>query len=124
MRSKKSFSQGKGENKKSGKFIGTYQAETVVPENSLFLSGNQFWYSAGLTKMKAFRAYFTLSDVLSDVKSANVRISLTLTMKRQGVESEFQPMTHKAPSSDLSGRKVSSPRHNGVYIINGKKVLK
>ena len=50
------FSQGKGENKKSGKFIGTYQAETVVPENSLFLSGNQFWYSAGLTKMKALLA--------------------------------------------------------------------
>ena len=117
------FSQGKGENKKSGKFIGTYQAETVVPENSLFLSGNQFWYSAGLTKMKAFRAYFTLSDVLSDVKSANVRIFVDIDDEETRVEG-ISTDDAQGTVYDLSGRKVSSPRHNGVYIINGKKVLK
>ena len=39
-------------------FVGTYVADTTVPENDLFISNNKFYYSAGATNMKAFRAYF------------------------------------------------------------------
>ena len=38
--------------------IGTYMADTDVPEQTLFLNGNKFWYSMGNTKMKAYRALF------------------------------------------------------------------
>lgn len=47
-----------------GYFIGTYTANTEVPADNLFLSGNKFWYSSGLTQMKGFRGYFELADVV------------------------------------------------------------
>ena len=50
-----------------GSLIGTYHAGDAIPNNGLFLSGNKFWYSAGATKIKAFRAYFMLNEVLSGV---------------------------------------------------------
>ncbi|MCR4957623.1 MAG: hypothetical protein K6B13_03320, partial [Prevotella sp.] len=65
---KSAFLSNKG--KIIGNFIGTNQANTLVPKNSLFINGNKFYYSAGKTKMKAFRAYFTLSEVLSEVAQA------------------------------------------------------
>ncbi len=57
--------------------IGNYENQSEVPEFSLFLNGNKFWYSTGLTKMKAFRAYFTLRDVLTEVDEAAARIGFS-----------------------------------------------
>lgn len=54
--------------------VGTYVAQTTVPANCLFLSGNKFWYSVDKTKMKAFRAYFNFADVLSSVDTAGANI--------------------------------------------------
>ena len=55
-------------------FVGTYVANTEVPELSLFLNGNNFWYSAGATMMKAYRAYFDFYDVLTEVEAAGAKI--------------------------------------------------
>ena len=102
-----------------GTFLGTYHAETVVPANGLFISGNKFYYSTGLTKMKAFRAYFVLEDVLSSVEST------------QGIRVKFNDDTTGVPSIerdgeedfhyDLQGRCVVNPTR-GIYIRDGKKV--
>ena len=48
-------------------FVGTYVAGTEVPAQTLFLNGNQFWYSTGATTMKAFRGYFDFYEVLAEV---------------------------------------------------------
>lgn len=106
--------------KVKGKFIGTYEANTTVPENSLFLSGNKFWYSTGKTKMKAFRAYFTLVDVLTD-RSAGARINVI--DETTGIK-EVHGSANVEGTYDLQGRKVEEPTNKGLYIVNGRKVVK
>lgn len=117
------YTNGKNGNKKVvyGTCKGIYQANTTVPENSLFLSGNQFWYSTGKTKMKAFRAYFTLQDILTD-KSVGARINIT-DDETTGIK-EVHGNTNVDGTYDLQGRKVEEPTNKGLYIVNGKKVVK
>lgn len=117
-----SYSSGKGANKKSGKFIGTYQANTVVPENSLFLSGNQFWYSTGLTNMKAFRAYFTISDVLTNMENAGSRIQLSFNEEATGIKTIERKTMDDERYYNLKGQRVETP-HKGIYVKNGKKIV-
>ena len=109
-------------------FIGSYQNDTYVPENNVFLSGNKFWYSIGATKMKGFRAYFDLFDVLSSVENtSNVSITWEDSTGLYATE-----RTNNAPNGiyDLQGRKLHTDSQDmqklqkGIYIINGKKVAK
>ena len=108
-----------------GSFIGTYKANTVVPDNSLFISGNKFWYSAGLTKMKAFRAYFTLVDVLADMSQAAARILKSLDKETTGVN-ETAITNHERPSLEkyynLMGQRVAKPK-KGLLVKEGKKIV-
>ena len=114
-----------GKRKVYGSFIGTYKAKTVVPDNSLFISGNKFWYSAGLTKMKAFRAYFTLDDVLADVLQAGARILMSLDDETTGVN-ERAITNHEQPGLEkyynLMGQRVTIPK-KGLLIKKGKKIV-
>ena len=110
-----------------GYMYGTYTA-TKVPEENVFLSGNKFWYSVGESPIKAFRAYFEFRDVLDayyDVAEARITFSLdgntlgttlvnSVEVKSDGVKSEVY---------NLNGQRVSKAG-KGVYIVNGKKVVK
>lgn len=100
--------------------IGNYVAETVVPNDCLFLSGNKFWYSNGNTKMKGFRAYFDFQDILAD-KNANARISFNFD-ETTGIK-EVHGNANVDGTYDLQGRKVEKPANKGLYIVNGKKVV-
>ena len=106
-------------------FVGTYAAQTVVPELALFLSDNQFWYSTGATQMKAFRAYFDFYDVLTDVEEgAASRITMSFDDVTTGVSalSSGHGETGNAPVYDLQGRRVVKPV-KGLYVTDGKKVV-
>jgi len=107
-----------------GQFVGTYQAGTVVPENSLILNDNKFCYSDGLTTMKAFRAYFTLNDVLAETDEANVRVLISI----DGVTTAIQPMTKETDADGwftIGGMKLDrEPAQAGVYIHRGEKKVK
>lgn len=105
-----------------GSFTGVYQANTVVPENCLFISGNKFWYSTGNTKMKAFRGYFWLMDVLADVEQAGARISFNFNEATGIRDNNREAMTNDR-YYDLQGRSVQTPARKGLYINNGKKVV-
>ena len=119
-----------------GYFIGTYAAGITVPENDLFLSGNQFWYSVGKTKMKAFRGYFELADVLTSVEEGNYSSRIAMSFnggETTGIsESENVRLSIEYGVYDLQGRRMESSIFNsqssflkkGVYIVNGKKVIK
>lgn len=104
-----------------GSMTGTYVAGAKVPAESLFLSGGKFWYSKGSSKpMKAFRAYFEFFDVLAAYEEAGARINITFDdvtaikgMKTSGKEVIYT----------LSGQRVDKAG-KGVYIVNGKKVIK
>ena len=111
-----------GTNRKPKAIVGTYVAETEVPELCLFLSDNKFWYSTGATKMKAYRAYFDFNDVLTDVEDvygAPVFISFgdeTTRLDQLNIDGE------DSNYYDLNGRVVKTPQ-KGVFIRNGKKVV-
>lgn len=109
-----------------GQFQGTYVANTIVPENCLFISNNEFWYSTGNTKMKAFRAYLSLYDNLASL-DGNAKISFVV----DGDPTTIDGIGYQRISEgvyDLSGRKIQLQDGNlnklqkGVYIIDGKKV--
>lgn len=104
-----------------GYFIGTYTANTTVPENDLFLSGNHFWYSAGATNMKAFRGYFELADVLTEAEEAGARIAISIDDNPTGINSVNGSEKKSNVYFDLMGRRTEKPR-KGIYIIEGKKV--
>ena len=103
-------------------FVGTYVADTTVPENDLFISNNKFYYSAGATNMKAFRAYFEFDDVLTALDEAGARISI-LDEDVTGIANVKTLSVESSDYYDLQGRKVANPG-KGLYINNGRKVVK
>ena len=104
-----------------GTFLGTYVAGTAVPAKSLFLGDGKFYYATSSTKpMKAFRAYFEFEDVLAAADEAGARIKIT-----------FDDITGIKDARNYNGEEIytlSGQRVNkagkGVYIVNGKKVIK
>lgn len=106
-----------------GTFEGTLHAGKTLTENQLFLSGNQFWYSSGLTTIKAFRAYFDFMDVLSEIENASSRVVMKWNDEQPTGISEIKHETQKnSQYYDLSGRRVVRP-NKGVYIVDGKKTV-
>lgn len=109
-----------------GTFVGTYTAETLVPADDLFLSGNKFYYSTGSTKMKAFRGFFELSDVLA-VKASGAKINISVDGEATSIDGIGTQHVVEGVY-DLSGRKIQlengdlNKLQKGVYIIDGKKV--
>lgn len=103
-------------------FVGTYVADTTVPENDLFISNNKFYYSAGATNMKAFRAYFEFDDVLTALDEAGARISI-VDEDVTGIANVKTLSVESRDYYDLQGRKVENPG-KGLYISNGRKVVK
>lgn len=119
------YTIGRGSSAKTYGFYGKLQAGTVIPENGLFLSGNEFWYSTGKTVMKGFRGYFQFTDVVPRSSSAKV------TFNVDGEATSIDGMDIKYAVDgvyDLSGRKIQlkdgdlNKLQKGVYIIDGKKV--
>lgn len=109
-----------------GTFVGTYTAETLVPADDLFLSGNKFYYSTGSTKMKAFRGFFELTDVLA-VKASGAKINISVDGEATSIDGIGTQHVVEGVY-DLSGRKIQlengdlNKLQKGVYIIDGKKV--
>jgi hypothetical protein len=92
----------------------------------LFISGNNFYYATGKTTMKAFRAYFDLYDVLTNM-NASAKIGFSVDDEATSIDglSEYRIV---GGVYDLSGRKIQlkdgdvTKLQKGVYIIDGKKV--
>ena len=125
-------SEYKSKGKTVGSFIGAYHSDTSVPKNSLFLNNNKFVYSAGATKMMAYRAYFTFNDVLSSTTSAGARITMSIHDGEGNTteirDADFLPVP-TAKVYTLNGQCVGESKHidslpKGIYVVNGKKVIK
>ena len=116
-----------GKRKVYGSFIGIYEAKTVVPEKCLFLNGNKFYYSVGKTKMKAFRAYFDLQDVLSSYdEPTNAPVFMTFNNETTGIDvrrNDKGEMINYQFIYNLNGQQVTNAKKKGLYIVNNKKVV-
>ena len=125
------FDNGKSGNRRvvfSG-FYGTYQAQTVVPEFALFLSGGNFYYSKGLTKMKAFRAYFETQEILTKVENGSAGAKIGLVINDGETTSLNEELRMKSEEFGegwytLDGMKLNGePKKKGIYIKDGRKVV-
>ena len=105
----------------SGKFTGTL-AKSVIPEDGLFISDNKFYYSAGVTKVKAFRCWLELGAVLDKDTDFGARISLSFDGETTDINTVHGLGIKANGTYDLQGRKVENPK-KGLYINNGKKVV-
>lgn len=104
--------------------IGTYVAQTEVPENTLFLNSNKFYYSDGTIKMKGYRAYFDFYDLLTEIEDgAGVKMFFNIDDEETGIKVIDQRQRTKDDIYDLSGRKIAQKQQKGIYIVNGKKVV-
>lgn len=104
-----------------GTFTGVYEAETILEEGSLFLNGNKLYYSDGLTKIKAFRGYFTFADELANkiIGARSIEIDVDGTT---GINNAIRELPNDGNYYNLKGQRVETPS-KGVYILNGKKVV-
>ena len=124
---------GSGKNKQTyyNRFVGTYVANTVVPNMCLFLNDNKFYYSTGTTKMKGFRGYFDFYDVLSDVEDeldVESKIRLVFDSGATAINEISTPKVLKGAVYNMNGQLMGTDVDmntlpKGVYLVDGKKVV-
>lgn len=108
-------------------FYGSYVPVTIE-EKMLFLNGNSFYYSTGKTKMKGFRGYFYVPDVISDYYSTSTssKVSMTITDETTGINEITTGQKPNGRIYNIAGQYVgtdTSVLPTGIYIMNGKKVF-
>ena len=104
-----------------GHIYGTYEANTIVPENNLFLADGKFYYSKGLTKMKAFRCYFDFVDVLSSVSGSPAPVFINIDGETTGIQNI--QIAGDDRYYNLNGQHVENLKKGQIYIKNNKKVV-
>lgn len=101
-------------------FIGTYRAQTI-DEEGVFISGNKFWYSAGKTKIRAFRCWFEFDETL-DAYDGSRSIEYDFIDGTTGINNAVRQLPNDGNYYNLKGQRVDKPS-KGVFIVNGKKVV-
>lgn len=105
---------------------GTYAASTeLTAVNFALINGNSFYYhTAGKnsSSAKAFRAYF--ENESTNPEGARVSFDFG-DGETTGITELAQPKTAADGTYyDLQGRKVENFKQKGIYILNGRKVVK
>lgn len=99
---------------------GTYAASHTVPTGSYIVSGDKLYNVDSVVTLKGTRAYITVTDPTP---------ARVLTMSFDGEATGIATIdggelkVETGVVYDLSGRKVTAPA-KGVYVINGKKIVK
>lgn len=105
----------------AGKMTGTL-VKSTIPADGLFVSGNKFWYSTGLTAVKAFRCWFDLGAVLDKETDFGAPVYFVIDEMSTGInDMKFKTVTDDK-YYNLNGQQVEQPT-KGLYIKNGKKVV-
>jgi hypothetical protein len=109
-------------------FVGTLVAETPLEANTLFISGNKFWYSKGKNVMKAFRGYFSFIDVLQGIDSEDAGSKISFAFDATGINGvkvfEAVEGAVYTVGGQLVGKDVKMNQlKKGVYIRDGKKFV-
>ena len=104
----------------SGKLTGSL-VMTTIPADGLFINNNKFWYSTGLTNVKAFRCWFELGAVLDKETDFSAPVFLNFMDNITGIKN-LQGTNGNDKYYNLNGQRVEKPK-KGMYIINNKKVV-
>ena len=110
--------------------LGKTTIEGVAKEKVLFVAaGNTLKNPSAMpTDMKGFRAYFQLKDDEDPEHGTGTVRSFVLNLgdEETGIsatQNDNGQMTNDNVY-DLQGRRISSAAQKGIYIVNGKKVIK
>ena len=116
-----------------GKMTGSY-VRTTIPKNGLFITNNKFWYSTGKTVTKAFRCWFRLAAVLdeeTDFDSPSLEAPVLFTFDNQPTKIDARTMREIETGRvyNLAGQYIGEFENmdqlpKGIYIVNGKKIVK
>ena len=101
---------------------GTYEPSFSVPTGSYIVSGGKIYYVDSDVTLKATRAYFTVAEA----EAEGVRtLTLSLGDETTGIATleNGELKVETGIIYDLAGRKVTNPA-KGIYVVNGKKVIK
>lgn len=110
----------------AARMYGNYINGTPVPEFSLFLADNKFWYSNGSTKIKGLRGYFTFRDILTKVDEASAKVNIIFDGEATSIDN-INVLNSDDKIYSVSGQYMGTDGNRlqrGVYIVNGKKVVK
>jgi hypothetical protein len=101
--------------------LGKTTIDGVSADDVLFVAAGNTLKNPGTipTDMKGFRAYFLLKNVPTEARG----FALNLGDESTGIESLTASPMGEGSIYDLQGRKANAAQ-KGVYIVNGKKVIK
>ena len=99
-------------------FVGNYDGTITLDEESLFVARNQLYRSTGHSTLGNFRAYFSAKD--AGVKN----VSLNLDGIETRIDEVVDGTAVNGKLFDLSGRRIERALQKGVYVMDGKKVVK
>lgn len=106
-----------------GTFTGTY-TPIMVPADHVFLSNNKFFYSASLSPMNGYRAYFWFEESLPN--GGNNRMTMELDGESTAVDNIIV-VQHGGSEAvyTLGGLRVNADKQlkRGLYIKGGKKIV-
>ncbi len=105
-----------------GRFYGTLKAGTVLNSDYLFLNNNKFYYSTGSTIIKGLRGYFWLKHF--DSSAGNSDLVMAFDDTTNNVNDVKVVVNEDGVYYNLKGQRVENPTGKGIYIKNGKKVVK
>ena len=100
-------------------YVGTYAPISKVNEGSFVVSNNKLYNVNSEVSLKAYRGYFTAVQTTGAVKN----LTWDMDDTADGIESVEAKTIANDAIYNLAGQRVSKAA-KGVYIINGKKVLK
>ena len=106
-------------------FICTYTV-TTIPAEGLFLSKNKFYYSVGNTTINGFRGYFSLFDLLYSYVTGTSEVKVNMSVDGTTAISNID-LTKSNNIFNVNGIKMGNDMNRlnkGIYIVNGKKIVK
>lgn len=92
----------------------------LAPRDSYIISSNNFYFVDSDVNLKGFRGYFTIEDVSGSNKARILSFSF------ENVATGIEGVIVEGLDTniyDLQGRRVMNAK-NGMYLINGKKVIR
>ena len=106
----------------SGQFVGCFSTVAIPGEDQSLLylgPNNTLYYPSGAMSIGAFRTFFRLS---SDKPGAAMRFVLNLDEEPSAITTA-ELTDRQKEVYNLNGQRVAQPR-KGIYVHNGKKIIK
>ena len=114
-----------GKKKNTGYFYGVY-SKHLIPENGIFLSGNKFWYSTGVSNIKGYRAYFTLDNNIDFSSGININVNIdgdATAVEGLTTSTRIDDNVYTISGVNLGKNVDTKKLQPGMYIVNNKKVI-